>query len=138
MRPRQSGFTLLESIVAIVILSMGLLATYSWVSVSIDALVRSGEVFSQEALASEALAQLENVDLENQQTGVIEQGDLQVVWEATPVEKKSGVNSAGYTSLYDHTLFDVTFDVRKGNRLLARYQTKAVSSDQVRTPQFEL
>ena len=37
----QSGFTLLEAMVAIVVLSMSLFASYSWIDVSVQSLARS-------------------------------------------------------------------------------------------------
>ena len=59
----QRGFTLLEAMVAIVVLSMSLFASYSWIDVSTQSLVRSERILSQEWLVAEFLERMAIVDL---------------------------------------------------------------------------
>ena len=133
----ESGFTLLEAMTAIVILSMGMLAAYSWINLSIDSIVRSSEVFSQEALISEALQDVKSSNLNVTKDGTLQHGDLQVEWQVVPLETRSGVNNVGFVGLYDHTLHELSIEILNGGKPVGLYTSRVVSSDRVRNPRLE-
>jgi prepilin-type N-terminal cleavage/methylation domain-containing protein len=135
---RQRGFTLLEAMVATVVLTMSLFATYSWVDVSIQMLIRSDEVMTQELLVSDFLEELDLIDLQKTQDGTLAREDLRLEWLATPIETKSGVNNRGIRGYWDHTLYRVEISIYRSSQLIASFDTRQVSSDQVREPRYEL
>ena len=137
MRNSQSGFTLVEAMVSIVILTMSLVATYSWVNVSIQMLLRSDEVMTQELLIGNLTEELELIDLDQVNRGAMSLEDLRLEWEAIPLESKSGVNNRGMIGYYDHTLYDVEINVFRSAMPVAAYVVRRVTSRRVRDPRRE-
>ena len=137
MRFKQKGFTLIEAMVAIVILTMSLFATYSWVNVSIEMLVRSDVVMAQELLVDELLDDLSLAGPDVMQ-GEIFRDNLRLVWRADALEVEKGRNNLGSLGYFDHTLFEITADVYSDETLVATYRTRQVRSVQTREPSEEL
>ncbi|MBO6702761.1 MAG: prepilin-type N-terminal cleavage/methylation domain-containing protein [Pseudomonadales bacterium] len=133
MKTNQLGFTLLEAMVAIVILSMSLFATYSWINVSIQTLQRSSEVLTEEVLINEVLDRLV-IHGDQDVGGRLYKGDQSLEWEKILVEKKQGKNNIGSTSFHDHTLYDIKITLKKDQRKTVVHQTRLVESVQVREP----
>ena len=69
----QAGFTLLEAMVAIIVLSMSLFASYSWIDVSVQSLVRSEQMFAQELLLNEFSERLAIVEIQD-----VRRGDMKI------------------------------------------------------------
>ena len=134
----QAGFTLLEAMVAIIVLSTSLFASYSWIDVSVQSLVRSEQIFVQEMLINELLERLAIVEFEEVDGGDIQIGKYTLVWSAEPVEIRKGVTKTGFEGLYEHTLFDVDVGVILGGQLVAEHETRFVATKQVREPEYEL
>ena len=134
----QAGFTLLEAMVAIIVLSTSLFASYSWIDVSVQSLVRSEQIFVQEMLINELLERLAIVEFEEVDGGDIQIGKYTLVWSAEPVEIRKGVTKTGFEGLYEHTLFDVDVGVVLGGQLVAEHETRFVATKQVREPRYEL
>ena len=137
MRNSQSGFTLVEAMVSIVILTMSLVATYSWVNVSIQMLLRSDEVMTQELLIGNLTEELELIDLDQVNRGEMSLEDLRLEWEAIPLESKSGVNNQGMIGYYYHTLYDVEINVFRSAVPVSAYVVRRVTSRRVRDPRRE-
>ena len=133
----QAGFTLLEAMVAIIVLSMSLFASYSWIDVSVQSLVRSEQVFAQEMLVNEFSERLAIVDLQEVQQGNMQIGEYTVFWSAEALETGDGVTLWGREGLYTHTLYNVEVGVRQRGQLVAEHKTRFVSTKQVRQPGYE-
>ena len=133
----QAGFTLLEAMVAIIVLSMSLFASYSWIDVSVQSLVRSEQVFAQEMLVNEFSGRLAIVDLQDVQRGDMQIGEYTVFWSAEALETGDGVTLWGSEGLYNHTLYNVEVGVRQRGQLVAEHKTRLVSTKQVRQPRYE-
>lgn len=113
----QRGFTLLEAIVAMVIMATCLLALYSWLSSSTLALRRAQAQTLALEDARAAFALVEDVNPMQEPRGEREVAPLTVRWEATPVvERRSGMSQAGLPNQFDLTLYDMHVEVLRGER----------------------
>ena len=133
----QKGFTLLEAMVAIIVLSMSLFASYSWIDVSVQSLARSDQIFSQELLVSEFLERMAIVDLRSVQRGNMKLGEFELDWSAQPLEIREGRTKTGYEGLYRHSLFNVEVSVLHRGQLVSEFRTRFVASKQIREPRYE-
>ena len=66
MESRQQGFTLIEAVVALLILTMAMTAAFSWVNVSIATLLRSDEILTRHLLVNQLLEELPRIDFEQE------------------------------------------------------------------------
>lgn len=137
MKPDQSGFTLLEAMVAIVVLSMSLFATYSWINVSVQILQRSDEIFTQELLVNDFLQEISIQD-SRQAGGTLQRDDMTLVWNKVLKERKEGKNNIGRVGFHDHSMYELEITLRKGGVDVAFYRTRLVESEQVREPEEAL
>lgn len=132
------GFTLLEAMVAIVVLTMGMFAMYSWVNVNILSLARTEQIVAQEILIEELIEELLITDLATISDGEVQANGQSIKWSAEVVERRGGVNTRGIVGLYDHTLYEVNIEIFSARRLVAEHTTRLVSSEQVRQPNLPL
>ncbi len=138
MESRQQGFTLIEAVVALLILTMAMTAAFSWVNVSIATLLRSDEILTRHLLVNQLLEELPRIDFEQEQTGEIRGDGLNLRWEADEMLSASGVNNLGALGYHDHFLYRVGIRVYRGDTLIAEYETRALNSRLVRQPEVEL
>lgn len=137
MKRDQSGFTLLEAMVSIVVLSMSLFATYSWISVSVQTLHRSDEQLTQELLIGQFIQEV-SLESSDRMSGALQRDNLTLVWNKVLKEKKEGRNNIGRMGFHDHALYDIEITVRKEGRDIAAYRTRVVESEKVREPDEEI
>ena len=136
---RARGFTLLEAIVALVVLSMSLMATYGWIQLGAEMLIKTDEVNSQEVGLSLLVEELQGADFSEQKSGEYEYGQLSFNWVAEPYEEtRIGRNGLGQKSAYDHTLFVISIMVFRDVTLVANYSLRLVDSVLVRPPSLRL
>ena len=134
---RASGFTLVEAIVALVVLSMSLMATYGWIQVSVEMLIKTDEVTNQEIGLDQLVGNLQSIDFAKQSAGEYDYGELSFSWIAKPYEKeRPGRNVLGRKGAYDHTLYVVSIVVFRGVSRVANYRVRLVDSVLVRPPEF--
>ena len=138
MESRQRGFTLIEAVVALLILTMAMTAAFSWVNVSIATLLRSDEILTRHLLVNQLLEELPRIDFEQEQAGEIRGDGLNLRWEAHEMLSASGVNNLGELGYHDHFLYRVGIRVYRGDMLIAEYETRALNSRLVRQPEVEL
>ena len=106
-RPPQ-GFTLLEAIVAMVIMATTLLALYAWLGSNAIAVRRAQAVSQGLGDARVALEVVEGINPMSEDRGSREVGPLTVRWTATPLgDRRTGTTPAGSAAPYDYTLYDV-------------------------------
>lgn len=138
MRARAQGFSLLEAIVALTILSMAMLGAYSWIATDIGALRRVRDLALEEAAVRQAIAELEQLDLAAQPAGSIDWRDFSVEWSATPLEPaRHGRTSVGGAGLYDLTLQQVRLAVYQDGRLIATPEVRITQYARKRESQVE-
>jgi general secretion pathway protein I len=138
MIARCAGFTLLEAIVALVILSGGLMAAYAWFSQDIHHLIKVNDLALEEAVISEAMDRLELEDFDKNKKGSFQWGDYRVAWETMPLEApRTGRSPSGGEGLYDLTLYQVQLELYYQDRFFASPHFRMVKYRQVREPVYQ-
>jgi len=136
---RPAGFALIEAIVAIAVLSMALLAAYGWINVSIEMLVKSDDVVTQELAINRLTDRLKRHDFSKSSTGNYRYENLEFEWQAHLIEPiRPGKNTRGRTGLFDHGLYLVNINVFRFSQRIASYSVRVVHSQRVRERRFEL
>ncbi len=137
MRP-PSGFTLLESIVALAILSVGLMAAFAWFERDIDALLRVDRVALENLAVERAIDYLSVADLEATSRGEMSWDDFVVRWRAVPLEQRFGRTPSGLLGYHDVHLLEAELKVFHLERLIALHKTIVTRSRLVRPPPEEV
>jgi len=123
----QSGFTLLETIVALVILSSGLMAAYGWFSQDTNSLLKVNDLAHEELVLNEVLARLEQESFSSNENGSYLWGEYRASWQARLVEPvKSGRSSLGATGLYQLGLYNVQIGLYYKDRLITEPTVRMV------------
>lgn len=111
-RRNQRGFTLLEAIVAMVVMATALLALYSWLSTSTLGLRRAQAQAQALEDARTALALVEDVNPMHEPQGERAVPPLLVRWQARPVtDRRQGLSRAGMPTQFDFILYDMRVEV---------------------------
>jgi len=124
-RAGEQGFSLLEAILALTIMSTCLLALYAWLSTSTLSLNRANAhaLALQDARAAKAL-----VDTINPMTtpeGVRELPPLHIRWNATPVsERRFGMTVSGTANQFDFMLYEIEVEVLRDEQLVHTFTTR--------------
>ena len=135
---RQSGFTLLEAIVALVIFSMGALALYSWLGVNLKTLERVAERRETVALTHSALDQVRRINPMETPRGRREIGEVVIEWEAKPVEPpRNAVTQIGLPTIFQVGLFALEVRVSRGGAEMERFQVRQLGYKQVQALEEE-
>ena len=79
------GFTLLEAIVALVLLSTAGLVLFSWINASFDGLARIEQSNARATAELNAMEFMKTVNPMQQPEGQIQLGEVQVKWRAKPI-----------------------------------------------------
>ncbi len=133
------GFTLLEAIVALTILSMGLMAAFSWFNQGILHLIRINDLALEEVVTEEVLSRLELEDFAYKGSGSYQLEDYIINWQATPMEPtKAGISPMGGRSLYDIALYNIELELVYRGRLISTPTTRITQSKKVRLSPAEM
>ncbi|KAF1686623.1 hypothetical protein B1992_06855 [Pseudoxanthomonas broegbernensis] len=137
-RAAQGGFTLLEAIVAMVIMATSLLALYSWLSTSTLALNRA----QAQALALEdaraALALVEDINPMAEPDGERLAAPLAVRWRSRPLtERRPGLSRIGLPTQFDFILYRMDVEVLRDGRPMRRFDLRRAGWEVVRPPNLE-
>ncbi len=121
-RRTTTGFTLLEAIVAMVVMATSLLALYGWLSTSTISLNRAQAQNDAIEDARSALAALEAINPMSEPTGERELAPLRIRWRATPVaERRPGLTRIGMVNQFDFALYDVNVEVLRDGNLVREF-----------------
>lgn len=117
---RQRGFTLLEAIVALVLLAAALAGAWTWIAGDVRSLGRVRDLALEEAAVQQALDELEQVDLATRPEGSLRWREFRVDWRAAPLEPaRAGRAGTPNASAWEFTLYRVSLDVFHRERLIA-------------------
>ncbi len=131
------GFTLLETIVALVIFSATAMAFADLLNVNLNTLGRVQEVSAQIPAVKNAAAQLRALNLKSEQTGEFEQNGHRVVWQAKLLEPyKDSQTRTGYQGYHRVGLYHIDFQMLKDDLVVGEYQLRVVGFETVRVPSF--
>lgn len=139
MMRHQQGFSLLEAIVALVILSMVAMALYGLQNANLFTMQRAEAHASSNEATRSALAVIDTINPMDTPKGDRTVGALEVAWQAEPVEPvKTGVSISGLPSLFDLGLFNVHVKVTEGPRTVTAFDVRQVGYKQVRSVEKDM
>ena len=123
----QAGFSLLEAIVALTILSVGTVTVYGWFAVAYEGLLRINDRKEMHEVLRNFEVQLYMMNPQRESEGVYLFKDYRVAWNLWLFEPKSvGVYAAGTRSNFDLGLYSVEFEVSRNGRILGQFSTRKV------------
>ncbi|MFN7520968.1 MAG: prepilin-type N-terminal cleavage/methylation domain-containing protein [Lysobacteraceae bacterium] len=130
---RQTGFSLLEAIVAMTMFAMGAVALYALQAQSVRSLQRVAERQAYVAAVDAALPLVEDLNPMREPSGTRRVADLEVRWTSTPLEDpRPGRTAVGLESLFEVGLYAVDVEVRRNSEPRARFNLRRVGYRQVR------
>ena len=125
----QRGFTLLEAIVALILIASTGMALLNWINTNLMTLHRVQQVQQRHEAIRNALAFMDTINPLEKPQGDETVGIYTFRWETQAVEQpKDG------TGLYQIGLYDTDIEVRLDDELLARFTMRNVGFKQVRQP----
>ncbi|HQX91633.1 MAG TPA: prepilin-type N-terminal cleavage/methylation domain-containing protein [Thermomonas sp.] len=132
MRRAQTGFTLLEAIVALVVFTMGALALYGWLSTNIITLDRIRARQQMELTMHSALDLIRRTNPMDTPVGERQVGNLKVSWVSALLEPaKPNVVQSGRPGIFVVGLYEVSVRVSRNGQLLQTFQVRQVGWKQV-------
>ena len=130
---RQTGFTLLESMIALTIFAAGSMALYGLFNTNLIALNRTADVSRQVVVVRNAMDYLSSVNPHYRPEGEVELGGTEVAWTSDLVEPiRQGQNTIGGRGDFDIGLYEVEFVVREHGRSLGAWRMRVAGYEKVR------
>lgn len=112
----QRGFTLIEAIVALVLISSTGMALFAWINSNIITLNRVQEQNAENAAAQNALEYIRIINPMKSPQGQAKLGTYNLTWQATPLlEPRDGTGYPTGNSLYQLALYQTKVDVKKSD-----------------------
>ncbi len=106
-RRRDLGFTLLEAIVALVLLTTAGLALFSWINNGFDSLQRIERANAIAAAEINALEFMRNINPASRPEGNVRLGELNLTWRAQPItEQRSNRGDTGDPGIFTVALYE--------------------------------
>ena len=132
---RSAGFTLLETMVALVIFSGAAMALYSLYNTNLVALVRVHDVTRQIPAARHAVEYLSSVNPREQESGRVEIDGLEVAWTSKLLQPaRDSQTLTGGRGYYEVGLYEVEFAMSDGGRSLGTWRLRVPGYEKVREP----
>ncbi|MEM0952931.1 MAG: type II secretion system protein [Pseudomonadota bacterium] len=129
----EQGFTLLEAIVALVVLASALASLFGLINTDLRSLRRAEAVVSSQNIMQEALEQLQLLPLADDANGIMRIGGVQLRWSARLLEPVSvGRTPRGGVGAYDHSLYQVALAVGEPGQEQATWITRVTQHIRVR------
>lgn len=128
-----SGFTLLEAVVALVILSTSGMALYGWLNTSLSGLNRVQDTVELRQVMEELDSYFATLNIQAEVQRDMRVNEYDISWQAILVEPgQPGRSGAGTLGRYELGLYDVAVQVYKGQRAVGEYRTRLVGYRRVR------
>lgn len=120
---KQIGFTLMEALVALVILSVVFSAVWSWFNTAVLSTEKIEQKIALPRVFDQFIDHLSLVSLRQSQEGEVLIDGYVLKWQATPSRQSVNEYYERLTA-WHLVLFNVTVDVYKSNEKLTSWQTK--------------
>jgi general secretion pathway protein I len=132
---KSKGFSLLEAIVALVLVSMVGMALFSWVNANLQSLYRIQQVQKRHEAVRNAMIFMETINPLAQPQGDTEIGLYRFKWQAEtlaePIDNTRGLKGRG---IYVVGLYETKVDVYVEQELVATVKLNQAGYEQVREP----
>ncbi|MEI8353590.1 MAG: prepilin-type N-terminal cleavage/methylation domain-containing protein [Lentisphaerota bacterium] len=137
-RLRQRGFSLLEAVVSIVLISTTGLALFSWINSNLISLGRVQETNARAEATQNALEYMAAVNPMLVPTGKTSLGDMTLGWEAKLISPiKDGTAYPAGMGLWQFALYDTNIKVaQEGDRPGFSFHLKQIGYKRVRSLEF--
>lgn len=123
----QRGFSLIEAMVALVILAGASLALFGWLSTSLNQLNRAA-LYTQAAPALQSIGHyLQLQDFSLQPNGTFEFGEVQIDWQAQVIKENENDSSGFTNSNFLLSLYQVELAPTVQGRALPALTTRVVN-----------
>ncbi len=110
----QSGFSLLEAIVAMVLISVAGLALFSWINTSFIGLNRIQESNARAAAETNALQYLQTINPMERPNGTTTLGKLKLEWKARPMgEPSPNILDSGSPGPFTVALYEIEVNIEE-------------------------
>lgn len=131
------GFTLLETMVAMVVFAGAAMALYALFNTNLIALARAHDVSRQMPAVRHAVEYLASINPREEGDGAFEIDGIEVAWSASllqPVRQSQSVT--GGRGYFEVGLYEVEFTMSERGRPMGTWQMRIVGYEKVREPAF--
>lgn len=136
---KQHGFTLLETIIALVLISSVGMALLSWVHSNIMNLQQVRNANQRNQAIRNTLSFMDTVNPSLLPSGEHQLGMFLVRWQATLVDgPKDGVNMEGRLGYFQIALYDTNITIISEEQTLTQFSLRLTGHQQVRSPEDAL
>ena len=119
----QSGFSLLEAVVALVLIAGSGMALFAWINTNLITLARAQRVIEQQQDLRNAVAYMRQVNPMLSSQGAVNVGELRIEWGVQPVtQPKDSVDYPIGVGLHKVTLYLTTVRLFREEEKTAEYQ----------------
>ena len=134
-RKSESGFSLLEAIVAIAILALSGGALLGWINTMLVSVGRLEAQAERDFAIQQSIAVLSTINPMTDPSGNRRLGRFDMLWQASEVEPATdGVNRFGLKGLYRVGLYNMEIELKKDGDLFTEFAVRHVGYQQVRQP----
>ena len=132
---RHTGFTLLETIVALVIFSSSAMALAGLLNTNLITLTRVQEVTAQVPVLDNVIAHVQAMQVTQEGAGQFDLNRHTVHWEAKLLEPyRQSQNPTGYIGYHRVGLYQIEFTLEYTGKLVGEYTLRRVGFELVRGP----
>lgn len=115
MNDKQHGFTLIEAIVALVLIATTGMALFSWINSNIITLNRVREINAKNAATINVIEYMNSINPMITPDGQANLASYHLYWKAKATETRNGVGYPYGVSLYKLGLYQTKINVRKSD-----------------------
>lgn len=135
---RNQGFTLLEAIVALVLIATTGMALLDWVNNNLMNLNRMQAMQQRNEAIRGALVFMDSVNPLEHPEGSQAIGIYTFTWQSQLIEPtKDGVSFTGDVGFYQLGLYDVQLTISIDNQIITQFNVRQVGYKQVRKPSLD-
>jgi len=132
---KSQGFTLLEAIVALVLIATTGMALFSWINTNLLNLQRVQSFQQRHDAIQSALAFIEAVNPLEKPTGKETVGSYVITWQAETLKPPQyGISHFGNIGIFHVGLYATTIEVKQEESLLAQFTVRQMGYKQMRRP----
>ena len=130
---RSAGFTILETMVAMVVFAGAAIVLYGLFNTNLIALGRAHDVSRQMSAAHHAVEYLTGINPYEEQAGEMRVNEIDVVWSARLLEPvRQSQTVAGERGYFEVGLYEIVFESREEGRSLGAWRLRVPGYRKVR------